>query len=111
MKTIKNSLAIVGIVCLSGLFIFAVQEAPSDNNLESNPKLINDYNVYAISVPDQLDFAGEKVPLSDPDVFERMDRELLVNTYWQSNGLLMFKRAEKYFPIIGTHSEKKWHSR
>jgi len=100
MKTIKNSLAIVGIVCLSGLFIFAVQEAPSDNNLESNPKLINDYNVYALSVPDQLDFAGEKMPLNDPDVFERMDRELLVNTYWQSNGLLMFKRAEKYFPII-----------
>ena len=29
-----------------------------------------------------------------------MDRELLVNTYWQSNGLLMFKRANKYFPII-----------
>jgi hypothetical protein len=29
-----------------------------------------------------------------------MDRELLVNTYWQSNGLLMFKRAKKYFPII-----------
>jgi hypothetical protein len=37
----------------------------------------------------------------DPDkVYERMDRELLVNTYWQSNGLLMFKRAKKYFPII-----------
>ena len=42
----------------------------------------------------------EAVPLNDPDVYERMDRELLVNTYWQSNGLLMFKRAEKYFPVI-----------
>ena len=29
-----------------------------------------------------------------------MDRELLVNTYWQSNGLLLFKRAHKYFPVI-----------
>ena len=29
-----------------------------------------------------------------------MDRELLVNTYWQSNGLLLMKRANKYFPII-----------
>jgi len=100
MKTIKNILAVVGLICLSGLFIFAVQKAPSDNTLEKNPKLINDYNVYAISVPEELDFAGEKVPLNDPDVFERMDRELLVNTYWQSNGLLMFKRAEKYFPTI-----------
>ena len=33
-------------------------------------------------------------------ILEKMDRELLVNTYWQSNGLLMFKRANKYFPII-----------
>jgi hypothetical protein len=60
----------------------------------------NDYNVYALSVPDDLNFAGEAMPLTDPDILERMDRELLVNTYWQSNGLLMFKRAEKYFPII-----------
>lgn len=100
MKIIKNILAIVGLVCLSGLFIFAVQEAPSDNHLNNDRKLINDYNVYAISVPVHMEFAGEAVPLNDPDVYERMDRELLVNTYWQSNGLLMFKRAEKYFPII-----------
>ncbi len=100
MITIKNILAIVGLVCVSGLFIFAVQKAPSDDNLETKSKLINDYNVYALTIPDHLDFAGEAVPLNDPDVYERMDRELLVNTYWQSNGLLMFKRAEKYFPVI-----------
>jgi len=29
-----------------------------------------------------------------------MDREILVNTYWQSNGLLLIKRANKYFPIL-----------
>ncbi len=98
MKTIKNILAFVGLLSLSGLLIFAVQDAPSDENLEK--KIINDYNVYALNVPENLDFAGEAVPLNDPDILERMDRELLVNTYWQSNGLLMFKRANKYFPII-----------
>jgi len=100
MKIIKNILAIVGLVSLSGLFIYAVQNAPSDETLKDNPKLLNDYNVYALTVPDDLNFAGEKVPLKNPDIFERMDRELLVNTYWQSNGLLMFKRAQKYFPVI-----------
>lgn len=98
MKTIRNILAFVGILSLSGLLIFAVQDAPSDENLEK--KIINDYNVYALNVPDHLEFAGEALPLEDPDVLERMDRELLVNTYWQSNGLLMFKRSNKYFPII-----------
>lgn len=98
MMTIKNLLAFVGILSLSGLLIFAVQDAPSDDNLEK--KIINDYNVYALNVPANLDFADEALPLDNPDILERMDRELLVNTYWQSNGLLMFKRANKYFPVI-----------
>ena len=29
-----------------------------------------------------------------------MDKELLKNTYWQSNMLLYIKRANKYFPVI-----------
>lgn len=104
MKTIKNMLAVVGLLSLSGLLIFAVQDAPSDDNLEK--KIINDYNVYALNVPENLEFAGEAMPLQNPDILERMDRELLVNTYWQSNGLLMFKRANKYFPIIEPILEK-----
>ncbi|SDZ98082.1 transglycosylase SLT domain-containing protein [Psychroflexus halocasei] len=59
-----------------------------------------DYNVFALEVPNQIDFAGENVPLDDPDIHERLDRELLVNTYWQSNALLLIKRAHKYFPLI-----------
>ena len=98
MKIIKNILAFVGVLSVSGLLIFTVQDAPSDDNLEK--KMINDYNVYALNIPENLDFSGEAMPLNNPDILERMDRELLVNTYWQSNGLLMFKRANKYFPVI-----------
>ncbi|GAA3654036.1 lytic transglycosylase domain-containing protein [Flavivirga jejuensis] len=98
MKIVQKLLAFVGLLSLSALFIYALQDAPTDENFER--KLINDYNVYALQVPDNLNFSGEMMPLKNPDVLERMDRELLVNTYWQSNGLLMFKRAKKYFPII-----------
>ncbi|AXT19665.1 lytic transglycosylase domain-containing protein [Flavobacteriaceae bacterium AU392] len=98
MKRINTFLTCLGLVSLSGFLIFGVQDAPSDENLET--KIINDYNVYALNVPDNLEFSGEALPLKDPEVFERMDRELLVNTYWQSNGLLMFKRANKFFPVI-----------
>jgi membrane-bound lytic murein transglycosylase D len=104
IKNIKNVLIVFGILSTSVLFIFAVQDAPSDENLEK--KIINDYNVYALNVPDNLNFAGETLPLNDPDILERMDRELLVNTYWQSNALLMFKRANKYFPVIEPILEK-----
>ncbi|WP_166964846.1 lytic transglycosylase domain-containing protein [Yeosuana marina] len=98
MKIVEKVLAFVGLLSLTALFIYALQDAPTDENFEK--KLINDYNVYALQIPHNLNFAGESVPLNDPDIYERMDRELLVNTYWQSNGLLMFKRAKKYFPII-----------
>lgn len=104
MKIVERALALVGLLSLCALFIYALQDAPTDENFEK--KLINDYNVYALQVPDDLNFAGEAVPLQNPDIYERMDRELLVNTYWQSNGLLMFKRAKKYFPIIEPILEK-----
>ena len=35
----------------------------------------NNYKVYAIDLPEKLDFAGERVPIEDPDVYERLDRE------------------------------------
>lgn len=98
MRIVEKTLAFVGLLSLCCLFIYALQDAPTDENFEK--KLINDYNVYALQVPNDLNFAGEALPLNNPDILERMDRELLVNTYWQSNGLLMFKRAKKYFPII-----------
>ena len=98
MKNIQKTLMFVGLLSLCALFIYALQDAPTDENFET--KLINDYNVYALQIPTDLNFAGEPMPLENPDILERMVRELLVNTYWQSNGLLMFKRAKKYFPII-----------
>ena len=98
MKSIRTTAFLLSLCALCAMFIFALQDAPTDENFEK--KLINDYNVYALQVPRDLDFAGEAIPLENPDIMERMDRELHVNTYWQSNGFLMFKRAKKYFPII-----------
>ena len=56
--------------------------------------------VFALKLPEIIDFAGEVVPIEFPDIKERFDKELLVNTYWQSNMLLLLKRANKYFPLI-----------
>tara|TARA_B100001769_G_scaffold125662_1_gene98222 strand:- start:427 stop:1404 length:978 start_codon:yes stop_codon:yes gene_type:complete len=58
------------------------------------------YNVYSVLKPNDLKFANELVPNTSLDVWERLDKELLKNIYWQSNTLLYFKRANKYFPII-----------
>lgn len=38
--------------------------------MNNNP--VSGYNVYAIDIPENVNFAGESVPLTDPDVRERM---------------------------------------
>ncbi len=72
----------------------------SFNNIQDSKNTSEKYEIKALKLPPYLNLAGEKVPLERPDIKERMDRELLINTYWQSNGLLLIKRANKYFPII-----------
>ena len=58
------------------------------------------HKVYALHLPDTLCFAGETFPITSPDIRERLDRELLVNTYWQSNMMLLLKRSNRFFPLI-----------
>lgn len=94
---------------ISSLFIFATKTTevinPS-NTISSDKNTSETYQIKALKIPDNLNFAGELVPIEKADIKERIDRELLVNTYWQSNGLLLFKRTHKYFPIIEPILEK-----
>jgi hypothetical protein len=102
-KTYKL-LILIGIIIISGILINAAQQDPEKNIISKKrvefKNTSDTYNIKAIKIPENLEFAGEKVPLYKPDIMERVDRELLVNTYWQSNALLWFKRTHKYFPII-----------
>lgn len=97
MKKTVRILTVIGILGIAYVFINGSSIAVK-NDPEKNTSSL--YDIRALKIPDNLNFAGEKVPIMDMDVYERIDRELLVNTYWQSNGLLSFKRANKYFPII-----------
>jgi len=58
------------------------------------------YGIFAIVQPEDLNFAGEEIPIYSSEIWERIDKQLLKNTYWQSNTMLYFKKAHKYFPVI-----------
>lgn len=58
------------------------------------------YKVYTFDIPENLNFAGEPVPTYNPDILERFDREVHVNTYWNSSTVFLIKRANRWFPII-----------
>ncbi|PQB06529.1 murein transglycosylase [Polaribacter filamentus] len=110
----SNTFKIISIISLiSVIFLCVSANNKSQSNAVSavanDPKAVaNDpktgthlnYKIQSLKLPDNLNLAGERVPLEIVDVKERMERELLVNTYWQSNGLLLLKRANKYLPII-----------
>lgn len=55
--------------------------------------------VKPIKLKSNYTWAGEVVP-ENPDTRERLDRELLVNSYWHSSTLLNMKMANKFFPTI-----------
>lgn len=86
-------------------FVFSLMVGSSDPvDLADSPKeatsYTNGYSIHALPIPDTLYFAEERVPLEKSYVRESYDRELLVNTYWQSQTLLLIKRANRYFPVI-----------
>lgn len=82
------------------LHLFTYSSFVVDNDLDHQRDFNDGYKVFSLTLPNELLFCGKKVPLERLDVRERLDRELLVNTYWQSNTLLAHKRASRWFPLI-----------
>lgn len=56
--------------------------------------------VYGVVLPDEVNFAGEPLPLDLFDVRESLDRELLSNAYFHSQTIRLIKLANRYFPQI-----------
>lgn len=77
------------------LFVFSDEKGPSYHD-----QFIDKYGIYAVELPNEISFAGEQVPLQNFDIRESLDKELLINTYWQSQTVLFIKKANRYFPII-----------
>lgn len=85
-------------VSLFKLFNYSISENISDADYEDY--FNKSYKVFSVRIPKNLNFVGEKVPTTDFSVREAMERELIINTYWQSQSLLIHKRANRWFPII-----------
>lgn len=92
-----SNLIFIGLI-LTKAFVFSIDEEKED--LTFHEKFKQDYKIYSLNLPQKIEFAGELVPTQLIDVKEKLDRELLVNTYWQSNTMLYIKRSHKWFPII-----------
>lgn len=112
IKTVKNSsdtsqqkrnysvpvfLYILSVIVI--ILLVTVIQGFTDNKKDCKEN-IHHYSVSAVKIPEELDFAGEKVPLDNFDTRESLDRELLVNTYFHSQTFLLIKKSNRFFPVI-----------
>ncbi len=93
------------VIAVAGLVIFfmtlsaGTSIADYDNNV-SEHKFVTPHQTYLPSMPDSISFCGERVPLERRDIYEALDREMVVNTFAHTNTILILKRMTRYFPLI-----------
>jgi len=100
MKLKVLLMILIAIAGICGGFLISESIKPDRSDREYTRAYLQNNRIYSIVLPENLDFAGEPVPLHLYYVREGLDRELLVNTYWQSNTLLLLKKANRYFRVI-----------
>jgi len=90
------------VLCLGAFFTMAVfssysfpHESSTSADTADLPQVIR-----AVTLNNNFYFAGEKVPTEIFDVRERLDRELLVNSYWHSATVQNIKLSNRFFPTI-----------
>ncbi len=89
-------------LALAVFFTLAVFSSYSgiDPSEEDNETIVLPQLVKPIDLNRSFDFAEELLPMKNPDVRQRLDKELLRNAYWHSSTILNIKNAHKYFPLI-----------
>ncbi len=102
MSSVNRIFVFIGLatVAWGAMHLLGASKAGEKDDLTHQETFNRDYQIYSLNHPAEVSFSNEPVPLNMPDVYEKFDRELLVNTYWQSNTLLYMKRSHKWFPVI-----------
>ncbi len=98
----KRNILIIALICFTlfegFLLLNTRQKGQSDINYTKAYQQNN--KIFSLVLPSKLDFAGEPMPLNLYYVREGLDRELSINTYWQSSTLIMLKKTNRYFRIM-----------
>ncbi len=71
---------------------------PSNNSYTILPLEDGPLQAISFDLPDQINFAGEPVPLDRSDIREQIDKELQINIYFHSNTIFLIKRANQWLP-------------
>lgn len=96
MATQTRALLILNAILIVGLVAFFLTSFKGEGAGNMSP----DQRVRSINLDKEFTFCGEKFPMDNWDVRQRLDAELLRNVYFHSQTILAIKRANAIFPII-----------
>jgi len=60
----------------------------------------NNFYVFDLNIPANLEFCGEKIPSNDFDIKKDLEKEFFNSAYWKNNSLALFQKAQRWFPYI-----------
>ena len=104
-KSLWKFAGIIALLLIPVEFFIFSSKTTTEDELYWKSFLANN-KIFSVLVPQDLQFSNEKVPLHDFTVIESMERELVVNTYFHSQTILMHKRANRWLPLISTILKK-----
>ncbi|MBX2840602.1 MAG: lytic transglycosylase domain-containing protein [Flammeovirgaceae bacterium] len=96
MKALQNSVILLLFLGLLAYTVF--DKIKGKENTQIDSQLRYESEVFNIELPSEFIFCGEKVPLKEPDVSEKLDREIHENVFHYANTNLILKRANRWFP-------------
>lgn len=93
------------ITAILGLVVLRSNTSSNDDAPTAAKVKMDDRNlpqiVKGVVLEKDYSFAGERLPVTQNfDVHERLDRELMVNSYWHSSTSLNIKMAYRVFPVV-----------
>jgi membrane-bound lytic murein transglycosylase D len=101
-KSSIGSLAAGFLLTCLAVSIFVINQSfkgfHGNSKTEISPDTIFSNKPYKI--PENVSFAGEKMPLDNIDTRESLDREILISAYRHSSTIMIIKRANRFFPVI-----------
>lgn len=86
----------ISIFLLLTLFMFGCKDEMPQKKIITQNSVHNELP----KLPLEIKIFGETINLQDEDIRERLDNELIVNSYFHSSTTLIIKRANRFFPII-----------
>jgi membrane-bound lytic murein transglycosylase D len=91
---------------LTGTIIIILSIAQSFKGFSREPagdkRQLSDsvYTIKSFKLPENVTFAGEKMPLDNFDTKESLQREILTTAYRHSSTIMIIMRAHRYLPLI-----------